>query len=264
MSVDLQKYKTAQRFAYSCAEKAAAQLAVGMTERDVAQLLKESLNAGGATDFLHRPFAWFAERSGFLNMRGFRDYLPSNRTLTANDVVVLDVSPIVDGHIGDIGLSVSLSPHAGLEKAKASLRKTRALIPQLFMSDRPLGEVWKAVEQQLNADGFQNAYTRYPFSVLGHRVPLINRRTNFLSSLPVTYLSWFGNTAYLMFLKYGISKQLIRKNSKQAKEGVWAIEPHLSGDGFGAKFEEILVVEKDRAYWLDDDVPHMRGYTATA
>jgi hypothetical protein len=23
-----------------------------------------------------------------------------------------------------------------------------------------------------------------------------------------------------------------------------------------AKFEEILVVERDRAYWLDDDVPH--------
>ena len=259
MTIDLSKYKVAQRLAYACAEKVGGQLKAGMTEREAAQLLKEALNSAGATDFLHRPFAWFSERSGFLKMSGYRDYLPSKRVLQQNDVVVLDVSPIVEGYIGDIGLSVSLQPHEGLERAKASLRKTRELIPKLFMTDQSLGDIWKAIEKQLGEDGFQNAYERYPFSVLGHRVPRVTPGRKFLSYLPMSYLSWFGHSGYMTFLTGGISRQLIRRNSKQSKEGVWAIEPHLSGDGFGAKFEEILVVEKDRAYWLDDDVPHMRG-----
>lgn len=36
------------------------------------------------------------------------------------------------------------------------------------------------------------------------------------------------------------------------KTGVWAIEPHIRVGAFGAKFEELLIVEADRAYWLDD------------
>lgn len=30
----------------------------------------------------------------------------------------------------------------------------------------------------------------------------------------------------------------------------------------GAKFEELLVVTEDDAYWLDDDLPHVRRWQA--
>lgn len=40
--------------------------------------------------------------------------------------------------------------------------------------------------------------------------------------------------------------------------GLWAVEPHLDFRGVGAKFEELLVVTDDDAYWLDDDLPHVR------
>jgi hypothetical protein len=39
---------------------------------------------------------------------------------------------------------------------------------------------------------------------------------------------------------------------------MWAVEPHLGWRGVGAKFEELLVVTGDDAYWLDDDLPHVR------
>ncbi|PQM44942.1 hypothetical protein C1Y40_04900 [Mycobacterium talmoniae] len=43
------------------------------------------------------------------------------------------------------------------------------------------------------------------------------------------------------------------------------MEPHLGRDGVGLKFEELLVVTDDGdAYWLDDDVPHMRRWNAAA
>ena len=42
--------------------------------------------------------------------------------------------------------------------------------------------------------------------------------------------------------------------------GLWAVEPHLGFRGVGAKWEELLVVTDDDAFWLDDDVPHVRRW----
>jgi hypothetical protein len=38
------------------------------------------------------------------------------------------------------------------------------------------------------------------------------------------------------------------------------VEPHFAGDEFGAKWEEILVIEKGRAHWLQDDPPHVQQW----
>jgi hypothetical protein len=36
------------------------------------------------------------------------------------------------------------------------------------------------------------------------------------------------------------------------QQGLWAFEPHLGCAEFGAKFEEILVIDDDGVRWLDD------------
>jgi hypothetical protein len=42
---------------------------------------------------------------------------------------------------------------------------------------------------------------------------------------------------------------------------LWAVEPHIGFRDVGVKFEEILVVtERGETYWLDDDLPHVRGW----
>jgi hypothetical protein len=64
-----------------------------------------------------------------------------------------------------------------------------------------------------------------------------------------------------MFLSRGLFPEILTPWHKGDKYGLWAIEPHVgvTGEGgFGAKFEEILVVTPERIYWLDEDVPHMR------
>ena len=42
--------------------------------------------------------------------------------------------------------------------------------------------------------------------------------------------------------------------------GLWAVEPHLGFKDVGAKWEELLVVTEDDAFWLDDDVPQVRRW----
>jgi len=45
---------------------------------------------------------------------------------------------------------------------------------------------------------------------------------------------------------------------KPPEPGLWAMEPHLRKGGLGAKWEELLVITERDAYWLDDDLPHVR------
>lgn len=53
----------------------------------------------------------------------------------------------------------------------------------------------------------------------------------------------------------------VDKRSQHAPQpGLWAVEPHLGRDGVGAKFEELLVITADDAFWLDDDLPHVRRW----
>jgi hypothetical protein len=63
----------------------------------------------------------------------------------------------------------------------------------------------------------------------------------------------FGWQSYWEFLSRGLFGQLLNGNFAGDLTGLWAIEPHLGTTGpcaFGAKFEEILVVEGGKAHWL--------------
>ena len=48
------------------------------------------------------------------------------------------------------------------------------------------------------------------------------------------------------------------REQREAGSGLWAMEPHIGRDGVGAKWEEMLVVTDNDAYWLDDAVSHLR------
>lgn len=256
---DLDGFKAAQRLGFKVATEVSKQLKPGMTEREVAELLRQALIQGGTRDWFHAPFAWFGDRSGFLKMRGFRSFLPTNRKLESDDVVILDVAPILNGYVADIGYVCSLEPNPELDRAKETLRTIRNELPKLFEAPRTLGEIWTEVDRMVAKAGFKNSYQLYPFSVLGHRVMKTRKNSGFGFSLPFSFLSWFGVSGYIAMITGGIKAQLVQKRSSQSKLGLWAIEPHLSNDRFGAKFEEILVVEEARAYWLDSDVPHMQA-----
>ncbi|AXL93336.1 hypothetical protein C4J65_16795 [Streptomyces sp. CB09001] len=56
-----------------------------------------------------------------------------------------------------------------------------------------------------------------------------------------------------------------RFSAHPPRAGLWAVEPRPGLRGTGAKFEEILVVTdsadpEESAFWLDDDLPHVRRW----
>ncbi len=256
MNQDLQGFLKIQRLAYQAVVEIGALLQEGWTEEKAADLIGQYLRDHGVSAFFHEPFAWFGNRTRFdgIRRKRYADFNPTQRRLTAEDVVILDVAPILDGYIGDIGYTLSLKKNQELSRAKKFLLDLRDLIPKLFMEKNTTGQkIWKQVEDKITEAGYDNIHKIYPFHVLGHRV----RRVPF-SNLALKTPARFSLHSFFSILSHGLFPELLGPTHHGGLTGYWAIEPHIGGKNFGAKFEEILVVEKEKAYWLDDEVPHVK------
>lgn len=249
-------YLKSQRLAYAAVEHVAKLLHVGMTEQQAAQLLEDYLREQGTERYLHRAFAWFGNHSRFDEYTDYADYHPSERALKADDVVILDVSPVVDGYIGDVGYALSLTPNAELQKAKAFMLELRAAIPEMFASPMTAAEIWAEINRRIEEAGYDNIHSKYPHCVLGHRVFRVKPKKGRHLRVGNRSFGWFSLETNLAFLKMGLSAALTPEHIGN-KLGLWAVEPHIGWDGNGCKFEEVLVVEPTRCYWLDDEVPHV-------
>lgn len=254
----LRGFRRAQRLAYDAVEHVANKLYVGMSELEAAQLLADYLRAHGTERFLHRPFAWFGDHSRFDGYTGYGDYHPGDRRLEEGSAAILDVSPVVDGYIGDVGYTVSIGANDELQKARAFLLKLRADIPSMFQSSMTPAEIWADVNRRVVEAGYDTVHAKYPHCVLGHRVFRMKPRTGASARVGWRAFGWFSLDTNLAFLSMGPSAALSPEHVGK-KLGLWAIEPHIGWPGGGCKFEEILVVEANRCYWLDDDVPHVRN-----
>lgn len=255
----LDGFRRAQRLAYDAARQVAAGLAPGVSEREAAARLRAALDQRGVTRYFHVPFAWFGERSKLAGMRGASPrFFPGDTRLAPGAVGILDVAPVVDGYPADIGYTFRApGGRPGddrLERARAALGEIRALLPELVARGDTMRSIYLRIDRLLAARGFDNRHARYPYGVLGHRVARLAPR----SRDPV--IAGFGARSLLRLAGQRLRARLpggraplwTRDAAAPVPVGLWAIEPHLGGDGFGAKFEELLVVEHGRAWWLDD------------
>ncbi|HKY92555.1 MAG TPA: M24 family metallopeptidase [Nevskiaceae bacterium] len=268
----LEGFRKAQRLAYRCAETVGAELEPGVTEREVARRMQEFLTAEGADDCFHQPFAWFGDRTAFRGFIGFRHlggfnpaFYPGNRPLEEGMPFILDCAPTIHGCTADIGWCGVIGENRALDRLMDDLLEYRVLILDLVRRRETLAEVSRAVDRLCARHGYEPRHKAYPFQVLAHRVEQLDDD---------------GRKAHLAVARFGVRNiaELVRDRIQGAREGwsplwnsgaasehpptpgLWAVEPHLGFRGVGAKWEELLVVTDDDAFWLDDDVPHVRRW----
>lgn len=268
---ELDGFRAAQKLAYRCAEAIAAELTPGITEREAAALMKRWLAASGAEDCFHQPFAWFGDRTafeGFIGLRhlgGFNPaFYPGSRRLQEGMPFILDCAPTLDGYTADIGYTGCLGQNRLLDKLMDDLLEYRVLILELVRQRKNLSEIALAVDRLCARHGYEPRHKAYPFQVLAHRV----------EKLPA------DGRRHRSLLRFGVRsvENLVRSAARGRREGwsplwssnsasdhpptpgLWAVEPHLGFRGVGAKWEELLVVTADDAFWLDDDVPQVRRW----
>jgi len=262
---DLEAFGESQQLARDAVASVAASLEPGVTEIEAADRLDEYVRERGAHNFVHRPFAWFGTHSRFdPYRRHFNDYHPTSQRLEPDDVFILDVSPITDdGYMGDVGYTGCLSPHAGLDEAKAFLDQLRETLPDLFLADLTPAEIWDETARNIESAGYDVCHADYPLRVLGHRIYRFSERQ---TRKPHGQLirgphgqNWFSRLSYGRFLRYGVASELLTPEHVGDVTGAWALEPHIGGQGFGAKFEDFLIVTETSARWIDDELAHRRA-----
>ncbi|MGH9128495.1 MAG: M24 family metallopeptidase [Acidimicrobiales bacterium] len=259
---DIANFRAAQRLAYVGAEAVAASLEPGVTEREAAGRLRSWLVARGVDDWFHVPFAWFGDRTAF---RGFRTplaFFPTGRRLEEGMAFILDCAPIVGGATADIGYSGALGANPVVAQMVGDLAEHRDLILECVRQGRALRQIYLEVDRLATRQGFDNRHQVYPRRVLAHQVfPLRGGSGGGV-------VAGFGTRS----LQSLVRRSLVaagqgwsplwsdaRRCDHPPVPGLWAVEPHLGFGDVGVKFEELLVVTPGDAYWLDDDVPHLRG-----
>jgi hypothetical protein len=262
-------FRRAQALAYACATAVEQQLREGMTEREAARRMLAYLADHGVREFFHRPFVWFGDRTAFTDFRINLQFFPTGKRLEPGMPVILDVAPIVDGHAADIGYACSFGANALHAQMLADLEPYRALILEGVRARKAQSEIYRDVDRLIEQQGYQNRHQRYPYRVLAHRVGYVpkNERSKLtLGGFGLPALRFLGRR--MAEARRGIERSPLwsdrRASDHPAAPGLWAVEPHLGFRGVGVKWEEILVVGEQDAYWLDDDLPHVRRWRGDA
>lgn len=269
---DLDHFRTVQRLAYECAETIAGELQPGMTERQAAALQKTWLLDHGVDDWFHQPFAWFGDRTAFRGPIGFKllggfnpAFYPGLRRLEEGMPFILDCAPTLHGYTADIGYCGVLGKNPLLDKLMDDLADYRRLILKMAKERRPLAEISQAVDALCAQHGYDPRHKAYPFETLAHRVEKLKDD---------------GKKSHLNIANFGVRNitELVKDRLKGGSEGwspiwnsskssdhpptpgLWAVEPHLGFRDVGAKWEELLVITEDDAFWLDEEVPHVKRW----
>lgn len=259
---DLARFRDAQRLALATTIEIASELRPGTTERAAADRLERALILRGVTRWFHAPFAWFGARSrfdGFTRVR--RNFFPTDARLEPGTIGILDVAPVIDGCPGDVAYAFQIaggdaSQTAAFAAARQALREVRALIPAAVTRGDTMAAIARAIDRAFAARGFDSRYPLYPFGVLGHHI------TRFAAT-PDPRIGGFGVRALVQLVGGGVADHVpgLRARSslwnpraeRRVPPGLWSLEPHLGGAGFGVKFEEMLVVTPEgHASWLDE------------
>lgn len=267
---EINRFRKIQQLAYHCAETIAADLQLGVTEREVATRMKTFLLDHGVDDWFHQPFAWFGHRTafrgliGFNQLRGFNPaFYPGNKRLEENMPFILDCAPVMNGAVADIGYAGCLGQNAILDQLMDDLAEHRTLIVDQIRAGRSMAEVSRGVDQLCLKQGVDARHKAYPFSVLAHRVKSLDEKQKPRSVMRFGVRSitgLLGEVAQGRREGWSPLWSSSRRSDHAPTPGLWAVEPHLGFREVGAKFEELLVITESDAYWLDDDLPHVRRW----
>jgi Xaa-Pro aminopeptidase len=267
---ELDRFREYQRASYAVLERVARSLREGETEKEVTRRIRKRFHEQGVHHYFHVPVALFGARTAYPGDFGQLEALPTDQKLERGMPVILDAAPVYRGYTVDTSYSTSFGDNPRVRELLAALRPLRELILARVRERATFRAIAREVDDEIKRLGYENCHKKHIAFVLGHRVTQVpdswwHRRRIWGLGVPQ---AWYFISRTLGAsrghgpLPHGSPNWNHTRSSDHAPTpGLWAVEPHLGKDGVGAKFEEILVITEDDAYWLDDDgLPHHRAW----
>lgn len=265
----LDHFRHLQRLSFCILEDMAASLEAGQTEKQIARALFEKYREAGAHSFFHLPVVLFGERTALPGKWKFGNFFPKERALKEGDSVILDASPMFKGYMVDTSYSFCFGKNKAHQKMMASLESFRTDVCDAVNQGQSFKDIADTVAADIRALGYEPVHTKHPGEVLGHRaLKTVNLPFKWrLRGSDGLSLSWFilkGKAAADGWGKHAPTWNDHKTSDHAPHDGLWLVEPHMGDGPVGAKWEEILVIDKGQAYWLDDNPPHVRQWAQIA
>ncbi|MGH9575907.1 MAG: M24 family metallopeptidase [Terriglobales bacterium] len=263
---ELARFKAFQRASYETLVQVAQTLAAGESERQVARRVRKRFHEQGVHHYFHVPVVLFGARTAYPGAFGAFEALSTDQVLQPGMPVILDAAPIYAGYTVDTSYAFSFGDNATQRELAQALKPLRELILRRTRERASFRDVSLEVDREIKALGYENCHRKHLGAVLGHRLTRVpdrwlNRRR--VWGLGAVQVGWFLGKSLASQWWGGDGSpnwNHLRTSDHPPTAGLWAIEPHLGCRGVGAKFEEILVVTRDDAFWLDDGgLPHHRN-----
>ena len=282
-ALDLDRFRQVQRATFDMARTVEAHLQPGMSEYEVCTLMLAAQAQADVAQVFHEPYAWFGPRTTLgpdwapdivpTDVVAAGQMMPSSRFAPTHDPlqdgmpVILDLAPVMHGIPADVSYSCVLGSNATFHRLDAGLALVRNFLLEGIRAGETLLDLYCQLDVLLAKRGWRNCHQNYPDRAMGHLVFPLRRDPDRPSLVP-----GFGTAAAEALLAAGGealeegSGYPVWNDSKLSDHppapGLWAVEPHIGTEGVGVKFEEILVVTGDDAYWLDSDPPHVQRWAA--
>ena len=194
-------------------------------------------------------------------------FFPTSLTIADGLPVIVDLAPVVGGVSSDIGYSCVVGANRLFNDLDRALPRIRSFLLEGVRAGESLRTLYRELDVLLAQRGWENCHQHYPDRALGHMVFPLDEEPGRPSPLP-----GFGTAAAESLLAAGVAA--VERGTSYpvwndtsyshypAAPGLWAVEPHIGRGTVGVKFEEILVVTEDDAFWLDDHLPHAQRWAA--
>ncbi len=265
-AAELDKFKRFQKKSYETLEEVARGLKAGITEIAVARLIRKRFHEQGVHTYFHVPVVLFGARTSYPGNFGQFEALSTDQKLEDGMAIILDAAPIYEGHIVDTSLSTTFGDNATHKMLHPKLEAFRNTLLEQVKQRRDFKDIEIYANSMIEDMGYENCHRKHIGEVLGHRIYKVkdriwNRITiKQISVRHLLWLAWKSIAARNGWQDDSPNWNHRRTSAHKPSLGLWAVEPHFAIDGVGVKFEEIMVITEDDAYWLDDDLPHTRAW----
>lgn len=265
-NAELSRFRDLQRKSFAILENVAAGLSGGETEKQTAHELVKRYRAAGADSFFHLPVVLFGERTALPGDWPVGKFFPREKALEPGDSVILDAAPLFAGYLVDTSYSFCFGRSEEHRAMMQHLAQYRERIRAAVDNGDSFKSIAEAVRQSMNEAGYDSVHEKHPGEVLGHRA-IKTPRLPFqlrIRGFDAVSLSWFKLKDGMAARGLGRQSPLwnaLKVSDHRPHDGLWLVEPHAGHGAMGAKWEEILVIEKEKARWLDDGPPHVRQWS---
>jgi Xaa-Pro aminopeptidase len=232
---DMEGYLAARRFTRAIGDEIVSKIKVGMTEKEVEEVVSLVFNKNDVKQHFHIPIIGVGDgstklRSAYALVSSY--FTRHSRILQENDIILIDIAPIYNGFPADYTINHVMGSNPELEALAAYAHSVSIKIAEHVKEGMTVGDVFRWAQWLIGKNpDYTLAYP--PFISMGHR---LCRIPPIWQKLP---------EAGLNYLLLRTSGPFITSGNKTLMNGLWTIEPYLMHKGRAAKFEQLVFIGKE-------------------